>query len=131
EVSASGYMPARSSFKKLSEVEDDDGFDFGLLRASSVEGRVVTTGGKPVAGALIAAVYGRDLLIGTQTLLATSGADGRFVLDPVDARDITLFATHPRYQPVTTLLSAGDDGPREVEILMPAGRRITGTVRDK
>lgn len=130
EVNASGYAPAKSSFKKFTALEDDDGFDVGLLHGGSIEGRVRTADGKPVAGARVSATPHEGFTLNDQALIATTGEDGSFVLDPVESRDLRVLATHPSLGTKIVDLASSDDPVRELEIVLDGGRLIRGHVTD-
>lgn len=128
KVAASGFMPAQSSFRKFSAVEDDDGFDFELEPASIIEGRVVDHEGRPIAKAQIVALPEESSMINRSTPSTRSDAEGRFVLDPVNATELALFATHDTHAPVSTIVNASDAPVRSVVIKMGVPRWIEGTV---
>lgn len=130
EVNASGYAPSKSSFKKFTALEDDDGFDVGLLHGGSIEGRVRTADGKPVAGARVSASPNEGFTLNDQTVIATTSEDGLFVLDPVDARALRVLATHPTLGTKIVEVAASDDPIREVEIVLNSSRTIRGHVTD-
>jgi hypothetical protein len=129
DVSASGFLPARSSFKKFSAVEDDDGFDVGLLRGGTLEGRVTTADHRPIGGAQVFATANESLTIHRDSTIATTDASGRFLLDPVDVRALHVYAAHPKYGSAVALVG-GDGLDRRIEIVLDAGRRVRGCVRD-
>jgi hypothetical protein len=124
EVGAAGYVLGRFGFKKYSALEDDDGFDFGLLPSATVSGRVLSSGGSAVAGARIAAV-GPDGIIGDSAHGTSSDDDGRFLLEGID-RDASLLVTHPRFAPAVVPSIAG--GAERV-VTLNAGLEVSGTVR--
>lgn len=129
EVSATGYANGYTSFKKFTAIEDDDGFEFPLIRSSAIEGRVIDERGKPIAGARVAQMRGEEPRLENKAVTAVTGDDGRFVLDPADARGVDLVVTHPSYEPATKLVAASDAPSRTVEITMSAGVRVNGLVR--
>jgi hypothetical protein len=129
EVSASGYMPMTTSFRKFSAVEDDEGFDFPLDRASVIEGRIADASGRPIEGVHVAALGPHDQAVRGANTRAISDANGRFVLDPVDAGPVSLVASHPGFQPVVQEVPFSETPTREVEIVLAGGRRLVGTVR--
>jgi carboxypeptidase family protein len=130
EVSASGFTPARSSFKKFSALEDDDGFDVGLLHGGTLEGRVLTRAGEPIAGAQVYATASEAISIHKDSTLASTDASGRFILDPVDARALHLYAAHPKYGSAVLTLPAGDGFERHVEVILRSRTELRGHVRD-
>jgi hypothetical protein len=130
DVSATGYAPAKSGFKKFTALEDDDGFDVGLTRGGVLEGRVTQKDGRPIAGAQIFATTGEGISLRKDSKLVTSAADGRFLIDPVDARALQVMAMHPFFGTQVVHLSPSESPERSVEIVLDAARKIAGHVRD-
>jgi hypothetical protein len=130
EVNATGYAPSKSGFKKFTALEDDDGFDVGLLRGGSIEGRVRLPDGKPVDGARVSASAAETFALGEGTTLATTNDAGMFVLDPVEARELRVMATHPKFGTKIVALPASEDPIREVEIVLDGARIVRGHVTD-
>lgn len=120
EVEAEGYLAVRSGFKKFSALEDDDGFDFGLVPGRMVQGRVTTQDGQPVQGARVVSVTEG----GPGAQHAESDAEGFFVLEPVDARGAELLATHPDFGVGAAMVR--DEEP--VRIVLEASRVVAGRV---
>jgi hypothetical protein len=130
EVSASGYAPVTSSFKKFTALEDDDGFDVGLLVGGSLEGRVITAAGQPVPKARVTASTSHGISINDKTVVVTTNDEGRFVLDPVLTKELRVMATHPTLGTKVVELGASEDPIREVEIVLDAATLIRGRVTD-
>lgn len=128
-ASASGYLPRSMRFRKFSAVEDDDGFDFALDAASIIEGRVLDRQGAGVVGASVIAMA-PGATLATRGASTTTGDEGRFVLDPVDAGPLTLLVVHPSVEPTTHDVAASEAPIRQVELRVGPGLRITGIVRD-
>src|SRR5204862_6261254 len=119
---AAGYAPAKSSFKKFTAIEDDDGFDVGLLHSGSIEGHVRTADGKPVANARVSASTSETIALTEHAIVATTNDAGMFVLDPVEARDLRVCATHPKFGTNVVAIAASDEPVREVDIVLGGGR---------
>lgn len=130
EVNATGYAPAKSSFKKFTAIEDDDGFDVGLLHSGSIEGRVRLADGKPVAGARVSATPGENIQLGEHAVVATTNDAGLFVLDPVEMRELRVIATHPKFGTAVVVLENGEEPVRQVEIVLDGGHLVRGHVTD-
>lgn len=130
EVSANGYAPTTSSFKKFSALEDDDGFDVGLVLAATIEGRVLTSDGKPVPKARVTASPNEGFAINDKALVAVTDDQGSFTLDPVITRDLRVMATHPTLGTKIVELAASENAVREVEIILDAAAVIRGRVTD-
>lgn len=128
EASAVGYLPSRGEFRKFSAVEDDEGFDFGLERAGTVEGHVVDSKGRPVAGARLGLLVTHGVL--APSPIVVTNEEGRFVLDPVSAEDLTLHVEHPEFAPKSHEIAASPEAIRRVEIVLGSGKRLRGVVRD-
>lgn len=104
---------------------------------TSLAGRVIDARGNPVAGAAVAqwAIDGRPV---PGVLSATTGADGRFLITrlprregqpgrPADSRPMTFTVSH-RDHPESRF--EVPELPRNVTFALPAGCRVTGTVKD-
>lgn len=131
EVHATGYAPARSSFKKFSALEDDDGFDVALSRGGALEGRVLSFDGRPVPRATVSASTHETIALHELTPITLTNEEGRFVIDPVDAREIYVYATHPSRGSRVVVVPPSEAPSRDVEIVLAPGRLLRGRVRDE
>ena len=101
---------------------------------STLSGKVIDAGGRPVAGATVAPYFVHDRPI-PGLLAATTDAEGRFRLDnlgvfkwPDGKAVLTSFVVlHPDHPDTTAKASAL---PADVTVTLPAGCVVTGTVTD-
>jgi protocatechuate 3,4-dioxygenase beta subunit len=106
-----------------------------LPRELAVDGRVVDETGAPVAqaGVRLRPPASRDDYANLPERLGVSGADGRFhigQLSPGDWSCTASAAGHlPRVRPLTVSLAEGKTPP-PLELVLPAGGRISGVLRD-
>lgn len=126
EVSAPGYVSVESGIEKYSAVEDDDGFDIGLIPGRSLEGRVVDSGGRPVPGAEVFLLEDRGFAFGGQAPEVTD-AEGRFSVDAIPNEGTELLATHPSQGSGLGRVAPGSD-PASVEVVLGAERTCEGVV---
>lgn len=126
-VSAAGYVPVDTGIEKYSAVEDDDGFDVGLVPGRSVEGRVVSGAGVPVPGAEVFVLddQGSKLALGEPTV---TDPEGRFLIDPLSVDAAELFAHHPEFGSAAQSLEAGSE-PATAELRLGGGAVCEGIVR--
>lgn len=125
-VQRAGFTTVRTSFKKLSTVEDDAGMEIGLTRAAVVEGVVREATGRPVADAEIYATqpgHPRSL----ESISTKSGADGTFFLEPIPMRPQQIVAVHPALGIAAVVIAPVPDEANEVEIVF----RSVGTIRGR
>ncbi len=130
DTHASGYLPETMRFRKFSEVEHDDGFDFALEPAGIIEGRVLDGSGNGLGGATVVALEPGTNFVGESAVRSISAEDGRFVLDPVSSGALRLLATHADAAASSVDIEAGDLPLRRVDIRMAAGQIVRGTVSD-
>jgi hypothetical protein len=126
-VSAAGYVPVDTGIEKYSAVEDDDGFDVGLIPGRAVEGRVLSAAGAPVPGAEVFLLddEGSKLALGEPTI---TDPEGRFVIDPVTVDAFELFAHHPEHGSAARSLETGTE-PVTAELRLSGGATCEGVVR--
>lgn len=96
---------------------------------TSIEGRIVDSTGKAVAGAALHAYLDgrRGIQIPT---MAKTGEDGRFVVPHVEPGRWRLEAIAPHYSKSVTELEVPVEGRRDVRLVLSAGRTIRGRVVD-
>ncbi|MBI4818017.1 MAG: carboxypeptidase regulatory-like domain-containing protein [Deltaproteobacteria bacterium] len=128
EAIAVGYLPNRGEFRKFSAVEDDEGFDFALDRAGTIEGRVIDTAGRAVPKARVGLLISHGVL--APSPVAVTGEDGQFVLDPVPAEELQVHVEAPGHSPKTVDVEGATEPVRRVEIRLSTGRRLAGVVKD-
>lgn len=128
-VNAEGYVPARSGFKKFSALEDDDGFDVGLVRGRVLEGRVVTPDRRPIAGARVSVSTSDAISLHDEEPVIVTGADGHFVIEPVETSELRIVAAHPLHGTQLAIVAAADEHTSDVELVLGGGRRLRGHVR--
>lgn len=125
-VRATGYALAWR--QGLALTKDGFGGDFvvRLDRGGRVEGRVVHADGTPAAGIAVFASNGNDYLAAAIVPHATTGADGRFVLENVARGDMRLRAGTPGLPPAdAALVRVPSSAP--VEIVLD-GNAVEGRV---
>lgn len=122
-ASAPGYVSASSTLEKWSTVEDDDGFDFGLVPARLVEGVVRTEEGAKVVGAEVFPIAPD----GSAGPADRTDRSGRFVLDQVITTVTRIVATHGARGTGGVVLPPGEDRAW-VEVVL-SNRRARGVVR--
>jgi hypothetical protein len=84
--------PAEGFGVELSAGEQE--VSIGFTQQSLFSGRVVDTGGSPIAGARVLAVPSRDP-VPPKLLEATAGADGAFLLDGLEQKYYKLLVVGP------------------------------------
>ncbi|MFO0723761.1 MAG: carboxypeptidase regulatory-like domain-containing protein [Myxococcota bacterium] len=124
-VSAQGYAARVTGFKKFSAIEDDSGFEIGLVRAAPIVGRVTDAEGKPVAGA---AVHSNDPLM---TASATTDEDGRYLIEGAPNLPLALCVEHPSYVPAVVVAPMENDGSRVADAVLQTGEAVVGFVHDE
>jgi len=97
------------------------GVEVRLKPSRRIEGRVIDTGGQPVAGARIGwgdVPSGRD----TSRVVARSDASGFFSVESIPADEDVLSAYHPSYAPTTVRVAS------KVTIVLESGGMLEGRV---
>lgn len=120
---APGYVTASSTLEKWSTVEDDDGFDFGLLSARLVEGEVRTRTNEPVPGAEVFPVRAD----GSRGRSTQTDGSGHFLLDEVWTTETAVVATRAREGTAGVRLGPSDE--RGWVVIVLPDRRAKGVVR--
>lgn len=128
-VAASGYARRSSSFKKFSAVEDDDGFEIGLVRSTPLTGRVTDREGRPVVGASVS-LGGMSSEIAEGLSPALTDDDGRFSVDGAPDLPLNLCVKHRDFRPSVALVPMGSDGQRNIDVVMERGSPVGGVVHD-
>lgn len=133
EARKDGFLPGRAEVDPLARVNGRVTIELGpahrrLGERAPVDGRVVTRGGGPVAGALVTASSER-MASGADAAAAqaVTGADGRFALPPLDPGSYRLRARAEGRAPgVARRVAPGTTG---LVIELAAGGRLRGCVR--
>jgi MFS family permease len=99
--------------------------DLTLVTTSRVDGRVLGTGGDPVAGATVTLTDVRDEVVGA----TMTDPDGRFVLADLYPGEYTLTATADNTLPITRAVSVDRVGSHRIDVMLRSNVRISGTVR--
>ncbi len=100
--------------------------DITLEKGAVITGRVVTSDGKPVAGA---SVWAGQPVETREVANARSAADGTFTLDPVDlTRKGWVSVRHPHFLPHCVAVKASDENRAEVTLELHAFRVARGRV---
>lgn len=86
--------PAGGFGVELSPGEQEVSIGIGLVQQSLFSGRVVDTGGSPIAGARVLPVPSRNP-VSPKLLEATTGADGAFLLDRLEQKYYKLLVVGP------------------------------------
>ena len=132
---AGGIDTVNDEFSSISLPPGDDatGYVFAELPSASVGGTVVDTAGNPIAGVVVT-LTGTDVNGNPVTLVATTGADGTYVIDgipPGDSVGYTLTQTQPAgYGDGTSTVGDGTGsiaGPNSITgIVLDATDVVTG-----
>lgn len=137
EARAAGYAPARAELDFAARVSGRLVLRLGPARGEpapreAIGGRVVGPGGAPVEGALVTARFlfsqepESDLHPSAQ---AVSGPDGRFLLADLDPGAHVLRAARQGFAPGR--LARVQTGRTDAELVLSAGGRLEGTVRER
>ena len=119
---AAGHQPVASVVPVgMQEVRRD----LKLVGASRIEGRVLRTGGDPVAGATATLIDVRGEVVGT----TASGPEGGFVLADLYPGEYTLTATADSTLPLARAVTVDRPGSQWVEVLLRSNVSIAGTIR--
>ena len=128
-VSAAGYAPVAGrlvTFGRGRRVE------IALLNGAPVSGRITDTAGEPIAGARVIAAATSEpfLVIDPRRDGVISGADGRFRIPSLAAGTYRLSASAEGFAAAssTPIVLDGATEQRDIEIALPAGARLTGSV---
>jgi hypothetical protein len=121
----------------LAEGEEKTGVTLVLAKADqTISGVVLGPDGAPLADVVVGAEEGGsrpgrhylpDRRLHSEKAPATTGADGAFILEGLQKRPYTLFATHARHP--MALLEDVQGGTRGVQLRMKAGARLSGVAR--
>jgi hypothetical protein len=119
---ATGHQPVASVVPVgMQEVRRD----LKLVGASRIEGRVLRSGGDPVAGATVAVIDVRGEVAGT----TASGPDGGFVLADLYPGEYTLTTTADRTPPLARAVTVDRPGAQRVDIVLRSNLSVAGTIR--
>lgn len=141
EASAEGYAPAFTTVE-LSSGENRTGVDLRLDTVisptpeapevapitTSLSGLVLNTRKEPVSGAYIYLNQRPHPTDRSGPARATSGPDGRFVINEVSLGTSRVLAWHKDYAPAGAALSLSDKAVHETTITMVAGGTLEGTL---
>ncbi|MET0425614.1 MAG: carboxypeptidase-like regulatory domain-containing protein, partial [Actinoplanes sp.] len=94
-----------------------------LAGAGRITGSVSDRAGRPMAGATLT-LTGPD---GAVVAVISTGSDGDYVLDGLDAPEYTLTATAAHAEPSTRTVSPADPG--STDFVLAVGGTLTGSVR--
>lgn len=128
-VAANGYARRSSSFKKFSAIEDDDGFEIGLVRSTPLTGRVTDREGRPVVGANVS-LGGMSSEVAEGLSPATTDEDGRFAVEGAPDLPLNLCVKHVDFRPTVALVPMATDGQRNIDVVLERGTPIAGLVHD-
>ncbi len=134
---AEGWLPAWDADVTVTADQETGGVDLIISGSTAFSGRVEGPGGEPVAGATINANYrGTDQkrAWGFVTGLAgnpsgQSDAEGRFTLSGLKRGKYSLGASAPGFVAANWVETTTGGG--EVTLVLKAGERISGVVRDE
>lgn len=136
-VEAEGRVPARKSGVAVAAGADADIGTVILEAGRRLEGRVLDgRDDSPVAGAAVHALppEGRGFMFGPRATggsAASSGPDGSFVLEGLEAGAYVVAVSHGEFAPSETRVEIPAEGrPPEVVVRLGRGGRLEGTVRD-
>jgi hypothetical protein len=137
EARAAGYAPARAELDFAARVSGRLVLRLGpargdALRQEAIGGRVIGPGGAPVEGALVTArfMFARDPESDLHPQAqALSGPDGRFLLADLDPGAYVLRAARQGFAPGR--LARIRTGRTDAELVLSAGGRLEGTVRER
>lgn len=99
-----------------------EGVDVEVGPGTTLRGKTVTDDDRPVAGALVTAIYAEH----ARFFDTTSGPDGAFTLGPVPTGKLAVVASAPKLLPASGLVRAGDVKLAPLELYSP--RRLAGRV---
>ena len=103
------------------------GVELALERGRTLQGKVLDERRRPVAGALVKAVTGRNMQMGT---VARSGPDGAFRIENVPTGELHLLAVHlERGAGAETPVQVGPQGLSGVVVELARSATISGRVR--
>ena len=123
-VSAPGLEPARSTITLADDAPTQH--DAALRAGTTVRGVVSDAGGDPVAGATVAIATDPTLPAPTE---AVTGADGSYAVSGISAGDWEAEVGADGFASVRQAFSASGSGIVEVDVELPIGGTIEGTVR--
>lgn len=131
-VMARGYSPQTKPVWREQAQDGVASVEIGLAPGPIVEGRVVDTGGSPVAGATI---YPEEVpSVGSREMglphIRTSSADGSFRLDILNAKPQRIYADHPGYALGWVEITPAPGRPISATITLGHGGRIEGVLTD-
>jgi protocatechuate 3,4-dioxygenase beta subunit len=134
-VQATGRSPVQRPVSVPESTRTPVRVEVSLARGAPVQGRVLETGGGPVAGARVLAEPSADVfgLAEPDQDGATTDAEGRFAFEALAPGSYRFGASHPDHPPAdsgTVQVEAGRPTP-EVRIELAGGGRISGRVVDE
>jgi len=137
EARAAGYAPARAELDFAARVGGRLVLRLGpargeAARREAIGGRVLGPGGTPVEGALVTArfMFARDPESDLHPpAQAVSGPDGHFLLADLDPGAYVLRAARQGFAPGR--LARVQTGRTDAELVLSAGGRLEGTVRER
>lgn len=134
-VRAEGHAPAALIITTSGQPEPVEHVAVALAHGASVSGRVVDEKGKPIANARVVATNASEPLpvVDPRRDGVMTTADGKFVLPALSAGTWRLAASDGTHAPTTSepLTVDGDHGRSGVELVLPSGGVVRGTVKDK
>ena len=119
DVKAQGFIPAEELKLTLPQPDPSPELTLVLRRGARIEGRVMTTEGKPVAAVRIAVDPGS----------AVSDAEGVYSIDGVAPGRREMHVLHPHYRRVVRSVSI-EEGTNRLDVELEAGVEVTGRVID-
>jgi len=132
-VAAPGFLPARRKGVEIAEGKDVGDLEVVVRKGAVVEGRVLTSGGSPVAGAQVRVLPSREpgdpLLAALGLAEATSGEDGSYRLEGVPEGRRSLCA-EPADRPRAVHELAVQPGTNHLDFQLADGREVSGRILD-
>nr|WP_207400653.1 MFS transporter [Actinomadura roseirufa] len=117
-----GHEPLAAT---LAVGDDPVDFDPTLTGNGGLTGTVRSADGSPIAGAMVVVTDVHGDVVGT----GRTGADGRYAFMDVVSGGYTLAVSAAAHRPVALPVEVGSGGQSRLDVEMPPGARVRGTVR--
>lgn len=127
EVEAEGYAPKRHRLWKQPVLEDDEGLELRLERATTVFGRVAGPDDEALEGVVVGLHTVASAVDGHRVVTAT-GPDGTYELAGVPLSTDHLTAHHPRFGGLHVALDLGAQPRTRVDLRFAPAPTLTGRV---